>query len=122
MDITICRKRGFFDSAHGRRVPLLVLFNGAVVGRVATGEVLALTLADVVGTLQVGLLDDRKPSRSGDVPEGVFSVSQGISISPSQQVQAFSVKTRSWVFFDVFDWVYFRPLGRWVFAVQKEAT
>ncbi|QVW25611.1 hypothetical protein KJF94_08670 [Pseudomonas hormoni] len=122
MEITIRRKSGFFDNSYGRCVPLLVLFDGAVVGRLATGEIMALTLPDVCGTLQVGLLDSRKSPYIGNMADDIVSTSRGLGISPNQAVQAFSVRTRRWVFFDVADLVYFGPLSRWVFAVEKEPT
>jgi hypothetical protein len=51
MEITIQRKKGLFDSAYGQAIPLAILFDGTVVGRLETGETLSLDLADACGTI-----------------------------------------------------------------------
>ncbi|WP_191486304.1 hypothetical protein [Pseudomonas sp. FEN] len=122
MEITIHRKKGLLDNSYGRCIPLEIFFDGAVVGRLATGETLALSLPDVSGTLQVGLLDPRNSPYIGNKSHEVLSTSNTLRISPRQAVQAFSVRTRGWVFFDVLDLVYLASLSRWVLALEIDLT
>jgi len=120
MDITIHRKDGFFANALGRNGLLAILADGVVVGRLATGETLNLSLPDVAGNLQVALLGDPRPPYTGNAPHELFSISKGFAIFPNQAVQAFTVRTRDWVVFDVLDLGYVPPLSRWVFVLEAQ--
>jgi len=121
MDITIHRKKGFLNNAFGRSAPLAVFFESACIGQLATGETLSLSLPDVNGTLQVGLLDTRNSPYIGSAHQSLVSISNPLAISPSPAVQAFSVRTRVWVTFDVIELAYWGPLRRWIFALERRA-
>lgn len=120
MEITIHRRKGFFDNSYARNVPLAIFFEGAVVGLLATGETLPLSLPDISGTLQMGLLDSRNSPYIGAKSHETISISRAFGISPSHAVQAFSVRTRRWVFFDVIGLAYLAPLSRWVFVLERD--
>ncbi|PTT24742.1 hypothetical protein [Pseudomonas sp. HMWF021] len=122
MDITIQRKKGLFDSAYGQAIPLAILFDGAVVGRLETGEKLSLALPDIYGTLQVGMLDPGNSPYIGSASGAVILTSNALSITPGQSVKAFSVRTRRWVFFDVLGLAVSAPFNRWVLALEIDQT
>ncbi|QJI13248.1 hypothetical protein HKK58_12160 [Pseudomonas sp. ADAK22] len=113
MDITIHRKKGLFDSAYGQAIALAILFDGKVVGRMETGETLFLVFPDTCGTLQVGLLDPANSPYMGRMSGALISISNAQSLTPGQAVQAFSVRTRKWVFFDVLGLAGIAPFKRW---------
>ncbi|MBV6752757.1 hypothetical protein KV580_20750 [Pseudomonas chlororaphis] len=112
MDITVHRKKGLFDNCCGRWIPLAIFFDGALVGHLATGDTLPLSLPDVFGTLQVGMLDPRNSPYIGSKASEVTSTSNVLGIFPGQAVQAFSVRTRRWVFFDLLGLTFLRLLYR----------
>ena len=120
MEITIHRRKGFFYNSYGRNVPLAIFFEGAIVGILAAGETFPLSLPDVSGTLQMGLLDSRNSPYIGSKSHEVISISRAFGISPSHAVQAFSVRTRGWVFFDVIGLAYLAPFSRWVFVLDTD--
>ncbi|WP_419793558.1 hypothetical protein MYA83_16800 [Pseudomonas palleroniana] len=120
MDITIQRKKGMFDSAYGQAIPLAILFDGAVVGRLETGETLSLDLPDTCGTLQVGMLDPRNSPYIGSTSGELISTSNVQRVIPGQAVQSFSVKTRKWVLFDVLGLAGSAPFNRWVLALETD--
>lgn len=120
MEITIHRKNGFFENAYGRSIPLAILFDGTVVGHLATGETLPLSLPDVCGTLQVGLLDSTYAPDTGRQSDAFLSISKALEVSPGEAVQAFSVRTRGWVFFDVVGLAYLPLFSRRVLALTPE--
>ena len=120
MDITIQRKKGLFDSAYGQAIPLTVLFDGTVVGRLETGATLSLDLPDTCGTLQVGMLDPGNSPYIGNTPGEVILTSNAQSVTPGHSVQAFSVKTRRWVFFDVLGLAGSAPFNRWVLVLEMD--
>jgi hypothetical protein len=122
MNITIQRKKGLFDSAYGQAIPLAILFDGAVVGRLETGEKLSLALPDIYGTLQVGMLDPGNSPYIGSTSGSVILTSNALSITPGQSVKAFSVRTRRWVFFDVLGLAVSAPFNRWVLALEIDQT
>lgn len=121
MDITLHRKNGFFANAIGRSGLLGILVDGVVVGRLATGETLNLSLPDGAVNLQIALMCDPLPYYKGNEPYQLFSISKTFTILPSQAVQAFSVRTRGWVVFDVLNLGYVLPLSRWVFTLDRKA-
>ncbi|MBC3239527.1 hypothetical protein HU723_10075 [Pseudomonas lurida] len=120
MDITIQRKKGIFDSANGQAIPLAVLFDGAFVGRLETGETLSLNLPDDFGTLQVGMLDPRNSPYIGSASGEVISTRNAQRVTPGQAVQSFSVKTRKCVFFDMLVLAGSAPFNRWVLALETD--
>lgn len=122
MEITIYRKKGLFDNSFSSSSPLAIFFEGAVVGRLATGETLPLSLPDVSGSLHVGLLNAGNAPYIGRESQEVFLTSNALGIFPRQGVQAFSVRTRGWVLFDIFDLAYLPWLRRWVLALEKDLT
>jgi hypothetical protein len=122
MDIMIQRKKGLFDSAYGQAIPLAILFDGTVVGRLETGETLSLDLPDACGTLQVGMLDPGNSPYIGSTSGEVISTSNAQSVSPGQAVQVFSVRTRRWVFFDVLGLAGSAPFNRWALVLEIDQT
>lgn len=122
MDITIERKKGLFDSAYGQAIPLAILFEGTVVGRLETGETLSLVLPDACGMLHVGMLDPGNSPYIGSLSGEVISTSNAQSVTPGQAVQAFSVRTRKWVFFDVMGLAGSAPFNRWVLVLERDQT
>lgn len=118
MDITIQRKKGLFDSAYGQAIPLAILFDGTVVGRLETGATLSLDLPGTCGALQVGMLDPGNSPYIGSTSGEVILTSNAQSVTPGQSVQAFSVRTRSWVFFDVLGLASSAPFNRWVLVLE----
>lgn len=122
MDITIHRKKGLFDSAYGQAIALAILFDGKVVGRLETGETLSLVLPDTCGTLQVGLLDPANSPYVGSMSGALISISNAQSLTPGQAVQAFSVRTRKWVFFDVLGLAGIAPFKRWALALEIDRS
>lgn len=122
MDITIQRKKGLFDSAYGQAIPLAILFDGTVVGRLETGETLSLGLPDTCGTLQVGLLDPRNSPYIGSTSGEVISTSNAQIVTPVPTVQAFSVRTRKWVFFDLLGLAGSAPFNRWALVLEIDQT
>ncbi len=122
MDITIQRKKGLFDSAYGSAIPLAILFGGTVVGRLETGETLSLDLPDTRGTLQVGLLDPRNSPYTGSTSGEVILTSNAQIVTPGPVVQAFSVRTRRWVFFDMLGLAGSAPFNRWALVLETDQT
>ena len=118
MEITIHRKKGLLDSAYGTRLSLIILFDSKIVGRLETRETLRLSIPDVAGALQVGLPDFVPLPYPGSRPDKLLTISNALDISPSSTAQAFSVRTRGWVFFDFLGLAYVAPLSRWVLALE----
>lgn len=120
MEISIHRKSGFFTNSRGRWVPLAILFNGSMVGRVSTGETTVLELPDAGGVLQVGFLDEALwPTGFRTRSDKVGTISRGSKIFPGGAAQTFSVSTRLWVLFDFFDLAPWSAPSRWVFAIER---
>ncbi len=120
MEITIHRKKGVLHSAYGTRLSLIILFDSKIVGRLETGDTLRLSIPDVAGALQVALPDYAPPNYPGNKADTLLSISNALDISPSSTAQAFSVRTRGWVFFDFWGLAYVAPLSRWVLALEAE--
>ncbi|MHA3737232.1 hypothetical protein ACXR0M_16400 [Pseudomonas sp. Eth.TT006] len=122
MDITIQRKKGLFDSAYGQAIPLAILFDGMVVGRLETGETRSLTFPESRGVLQVGMLDPANSPYIGGTSGEVILTSNALSVSPGQTAQFFLVRTRKWVFFDVLGLAGSAPFNRWVLVLEIDRT
>ena len=118
MDISIYRMQGLLDNAYARAAPLAVFFNGKPVGRVETGETLLLSLADTAGTLQVFLLESGNVPYIGQYAYDNMTPSNSLEISPQHEVQAFSVRTRTWVFFDVLDLGFLKALNNRILLLE----
>ncbi len=122
MEITIKRKKGLFDSAYGQAIPLAIFIDGVVVGRLEADETLSLDLPDACGMLQVGMLDPGNSPYIGSTSGEVISTSNAQSVTAGQTVQAFSVRTRRWVLFDVLGLAGSAPFNRWVLVLEIDQT
>ena len=120
MEIKIHRKKGLLDNCYGRWIPLAIFFDGVLMGHLATGETLPLSLPDISGILHTGLLNPANSPYIGSKAREITTTSNELSISPKPAVQSFSVRTPGWVLFDFIGFANLKSFSRGLLRLEED--